>query len=93
MTDLAWAQAVPAGALAIVAAAEISLTRRAGPDEPGLLRDADPADHTSAAAGKASSSGQDRTVLGWSRTVPDRSAGTTEPETVSGPEPAPPGPR
>jgi tellurite resistance protein TerC len=31
MTDLAWAQAVPAGALAIVAAAEILLTRRAGP--------------------------------------------------------------
>jgi len=30
-------------------------------------------DHTSAAAGKASSSsGQDRTVLVWSRTVPDR---------------------
>jgi hypothetical protein len=31
MTDLAWAQAAPAGALAIVAAAEILVTRRAGP--------------------------------------------------------------
>jgi hypothetical protein len=34
-------------------------------------------DHTSAAAGKASrSSGQDRTVLAWSRIVPGRSAAT-----------------
>jgi tellurite resistance protein TerC len=31
MSDLAWAQAVPAGALAVVAAAEILLTWRAGP--------------------------------------------------------------
>ena len=50
-------------------------------------------DHTSAAAGKASSSsGQDRTVLGWSRTVPARSAGTAGPGTVTGPVPARPGP-
>src|SRR6267378_1815253 len=39
-------------------------------------------DHTSAAAGAArTSSGQDRTVLAWSRTAPDRPAAGTAPGT------------
>ena len=44
-------------------------------------------DQTSAAEGMArTSSGQDRMVRVWCRTVPDRSGGRTASETAAGPE-------
>jgi len=51
-------------------------------------------DQTSAAAGTArTSSGQDRTVFAWSRTVPERSAPGTGSGTAACPGPVLPGPR